>query len=121
MERFFMQEAEFAEATSQETPPERLEELSQQEELKVVIAANAATPASVLKRLGREGESGVRRAVVGNPNAPLETLYRLACEFPQEFLANPLLPLLEITNPLFLQKMSGVPLLHLLRCEDFPS
>lgn len=116
-----MQEAEFAEAASQETPPERLEELSQQEELRVVIAANAATPASVLKRLGREGESRVRQAVVGNPNAPLETLYRLACEFPREFLANPLLPLLEITNPLFLQKMSGVTLLHLLRCEDFPS
>ncbi|MBX5449302.1 hypothetical protein [Thermogemmatispora sp.] len=109
-----------AEAQSLETAPERLAELSQQPALRSLVAANPATPPAVLEQLSRERDLSVRRAVARNPNTSLDLLLELAREFPHEFLANPILPLLNLTQPDFIKQASPQAWLQLLRCEETP-
>ncbi|WP_052887981.1 hypothetical protein [Thermogemmatispora carboxidivorans] len=109
-----------AEALDLDTPPERLTELSQQPALRPLVAANPATPPAVLEQLSRERDLSVRRAVARNPNTSLDLLLELAREFPHEFLSNPLLPLLNLTQPDFIKQASPQAWLQLLRCEETP-
>nr|BBH94904.1 hypothetical protein KTA_31030 [Thermogemmatispora argillosa] len=109
-----------AEAQSLDTAPERLAELSQQPALRPLVAANPATPPAVLEQLSRERDLSVRRAVARNPNTSLDLLLELAREFPHEFLANPILPLLNLTQPDFIKQASPQAWLQLLRCEETP-
>ncbi|MBE3564608.1 MAG: hypothetical protein IMW90_02650 [Thermogemmatispora sp.] len=109
-----------AEAQNLDTPPERLSELSHQPALRPLVAANPATPPVVLEQLSRERDLTVRRAVARNPNTSLDLLLELAREFPHEFLANPILPLLNLTQPDFIKQASPQAWLQLLRCEETP-
>ncbi|WP_376794966.1 hypothetical protein [Thermogemmatispora sp.] len=109
-----------AEAQSLDTAPERLAELSQMPALRPLVAANPATPPAVLEQLSRERDLSVRRAVARNPNTSLDLLLELAREFPHEFLSNPVLPLLNLTQPDFIKRASPQAWLQLLRCEETP-
>ena len=108
------------EAGNPETTPARLAELAQERELKPIIAANPNTPPSLLETFALDPNEAVRRATAQNPNTPLAQLLKLIEEFPHEFLCNPILPLLNLTQPDFIKKASPKAWLQLLRCEEIP-
>jgi hypothetical protein len=107
----------FAEAENMDTSAERLEELARYPRLQPLVAANPATPASILKRLAKEQDVAVRRAVALNPNTPVDQLCLLAVEFPEEFLRNPVLPILNLTRPTFIEGLAFEAWCSLLRFE----
>jgi hypothetical protein len=59
-------------------------------------------------------------AVAANPNTPVETLMRLAGVFPEQFCANPALPLLLLENPNLPAEMPPATLRSLLRYASVP-
>lgn len=108
----------FTEAADMDTRPIRLAILARHAVLHQLIAANPATPADVLAQLSESSEVEVRRAVTLNPNASLQVLGRLASEFPQEFLRNPILPILNMTQPDFIKKLPVLAWAGMLRSEQ---
>jgi hypothetical protein len=110
----------FTEAADMNTPGKRLEELSRFSDLLLLIAGNPATPPSVLAQLARESEVEVRRAVVLNPNTSLPVLGQLVGEFPEEFLRNPVLPMLNMVKPEFIKELPFLAWASLLRFENLP-
>lgn len=108
------------EAANPDTPPEHLAVLSRERVLMPLIAGNPATPASTLEILGKELDKSIRAALVQNPNTPVALLVRLADEFPDRFLANPVLPLLNLSQPDFIKNIPTHTWLHLLRFENVP-
>lgn len=111
----------FAEAANMDTPPQRLTELVRYAVLQPLIAANPATPPDTLEQLREASDPAIRRAVAQNPNAYVTTLGRLASEFPREFLHNPIIPLLNMTRPRFIQELPPTAWISLLRFENIPS
>jgi hypothetical protein len=110
-----------AEAASMDTPLGRLDELAHQPRLIPIVAANPATSAETLEKLAKSNDEAICRAVAHNPNTPVAVLLRLAQRFPQEFLSNPVLPLLNLSQPDFIKKLDGSAWLHLLRSDRVPS
>lgn len=117
MDEAGLPDAAFAEATDIYTPAERLQELAYDVALQPLVAANPSTPSIVLARLGEARQISVRRAVVQNPNAPLHTLGQLAGEFPEEFLRNPVIPILNLARPNFVEELPFLAWASLLRFE----
>lgn len=107
----------FTEAADMDTPAKRLAELARFPVLLPLIAANPATPANVLAQLSSASEVAIRRAVALNPNASLHILGELAKEFPGEFLHNPVLPILNMTQPAFIKMLPFLAWASLLRYE----
>jgi hypothetical protein len=87
------------EAADPRTAYDRLVELSQHPALAPIIAANPAAGANLLRDLAASDDASTRAAIAANPNAPLDTLLRLAGDFPAAFCANPVLPLLLLEQP----------------------
>jgi hypothetical protein len=110
-----------AEAASMDTPPGRLDELARQPALKPIVAANPATFGATLETLMDEKDTAVRQAIAGNPNTPVRHLLTLAREFPLEFLSNPVLPLLNLSQPDFIKSLPEGGWLQLLRYDRVPS
>jgi hypothetical protein len=110
----------FAEAANMDTPPERLTELVRYAVLQPLIATNPATPPDTLEQLREANDPAIRRAIVQNPNAYVTTLGRLASEFPQEFLRNPIVPILNMTRPRFIMEFPPAAWISLLRFENIP-
>ncbi len=108
----------YAEAEDVNTPGERLNILANHDALQRLVAANPATPERTLKRLSTSHDVAVRRAVASNPNTALSDLRTLVFEFPLEFLRNPVIPLLNLTQPDFFQKLSPLAWASLLRFTD---
>jgi hypothetical protein len=86
-----------------------------------ITAANSIhTTPELLTELAVHEDIQVRQAVAGNPNAPIDVLLQLVEEFPQEFLKNPILPLLQLENPEFYQLIPYPIIRNILACEDAP-
>src|SRR5579884_3786684 len=83
-----------AEATNPETSPERLAKLAKNERIAPFVAAN--------------------------PNTSVETLLALAQAHPQEFLDNPILPLLHLEDPRQLTQIERLGALAVLRFGNVP-
>ncbi|BCL77556.1 hypothetical protein ccbrp13_00210 [Ktedonobacteria bacterium brp13] len=111
----------FTEAVDMDATSERLTELARYGVLQPLIAANPATPAVILEQLGKSSDATIRRAVAQNPNTPVSLLCSLAGEFPQEFLRNPLIPILNMTSPRFIHRLSVFSWASLLRFENIPA
>lgn len=109
-----------AEGANPDTPPERLTELAAQPALQMVIAANPGTPETTLEMLSQEKNPAIRARLAQNPNTPLPILINLAQEFPHEFLANPVLALLNLASPDFLKQFPPSTWFQLLRCQELP-
>jgi hypothetical protein len=110
-----------AEAASIDTALGRLDELAHQPRLMPIVAANPATSAETLEKLAKSNDEAIGRAVAHNPNTPVPVLLRLAQKFPLEFLSNPILPLLNLSQPDFIKKLDGAVWLQLLRYDRVPS
>jgi hypothetical protein len=134
-----------AEAADPRTPLQRLRELAHDPRLAAIVASNPAVVANLLSELTEGGEFSqlvatlvglpVGRAdphkffdsndetlasVAANPNTPVEALMRLAGVFPEQFCANPALPLLLLENPNLPADMPPATLRSLLRYANVP-
>lgn len=108
------------EAADINTAPERLAYLAHNKSLWLLLAANPATPSAILERISKTRVPEERRVLAKNPNTPEATLFMLAIDFPHEFLANPLIPLLYMVEPDFMRKFDFQAWKSLLRCEEIP-
>ncbi|KAF3888683.1 MULTISPECIES: HEAT repeat domain-containing protein [Nostocales] len=110
------------EAASEETSQLRLEELARSStELCRIVATNPSAAPELLRELGYSADEITRRSITSNPNTPVEDLLELGTEFPEEFLNNPILPLVVLENPNFLADISQESLLILLKHDAVPS
>lgn len=62
-------------------------------------AQNENTSSEILAELAQIEDSLTRKYVASNPNTPVEILQKLASEFPEEIMANPILDLLILESP----------------------
>ncbi|WP_161768762.1 variant leucine-rich repeat-containing protein, partial [Picosynechococcus sp. NKBG042902] len=106
------------EAQAETTTPERLQELATNPKLQEFVAANSAAPKSLLQHLAETGTEAVKKCCAANPNTPKETLLRLAANFPEEFVGNPVFNLLRLENPQLLQDLPQKGLQKLLAKAD---
>ena len=111
-----------AEASNESTSPQRLQELVRTSpELARWVAANSSAPSELLRELSENEDAIVREAVTCNPNTPTEILLELAGEFPEGFLDNPILPLLCIERPDFINTIPIQTAVSLLQSERAPT
>ena len=66
-----------------------------------MIAVHAAASPNTLSKLLRSADRETRAGVAANPNTSLDGYVELACDFPGEFLKNPLLDILLLERPFF--------------------
>jgi hypothetical protein len=66
------------------------------------LAQNPQTLPERLRELSLDEDPTILAAIAENPSTPLETLLALTQRFPQEFLRNPVLPWLLLEHPYFL-------------------
>jgi len=108
------------EAIDENTPPERLEQISQQSiEMARWVAINYAAPPELLTKLYQLEDSEVQKALVLNPNTPTEILMALGENYPQELLNNPVWDLLLLENPNLYAEIPEETLLSLLDIKEF--
>jgi hypothetical protein len=94
------------EASDPQTSPERLQWLATEHPaLQLLIAANPAAPPEWLASLRQNTNTALRREAVKNPNTPIQTLFLMGAEFPQDLLANPTFSLSFLENPDLFRKV----------------
>jgi hypothetical protein len=92
------------EASSPETTPERLEELSKESAaLSRLVARNPSTPQRLLKEFASSADEMLCFAVAQNPSAPKPTLFKLGERFPRALIQNPVLSLFLLEDAGLLQ------------------
>jgi hypothetical protein len=110
-----------AEASNENTAPQRLEELARSSpELAQRVVQNPSAPPELLRELSRLKNRIVRQNITTNPNTPTDILRELAGHYPEAFLENPIVSLLFIEQPDFLQTLSSHTVFRLFRCEAVP-
>ncbi len=118
---FLIMEQMHEEATNEQTPPERLSELAQiNPTLAGLVANNPNATPELLRELADNEENFLRKNVAANPNAPMEVLWKLGEEFPQEVLENAVLPLLLLENPNLLEEIPQETMTSFLKCSAVP-
>lgn len=116
-----MSDTKLDEAKSLTTSPERLAELiSMSVELARAVAANPNAPPKLLQKLSKYNDLKTRQNVALNPNTTMYVLFKLGKNFPEEFLNNPILGLLLLENPNFLESVPTDTFIELLRVVDVP-
>ena len=106
------------EALSESTPVDRLRALAHQDvKLARLVAANVMAPPDLLDELGHSADDATRKAVTGNPNAGMPTLFRIGSQFPEQLLCNPVLDLLLLENPNLLAAIPKGTLRRMLKRE----
>lgn len=109
-----------AEAASMDTDPARLADLACYPMLAPIVAENPSTHLDTLTYLYNLDIPEVRRGLARNPSAPIDLLFKLVRECPADFLQNPLLPMLNLTQPNFAKEIPSLSWAGLLRCEEVP-
>ncbi len=108
-------------ASDENTPPDRLWVLAKQSiELQRLVAKNPSAHPELLRELAYSDNKGICEGVVSNPNTPIDALLKLAELFPQQFLANPVFPLLLLENPNLPIEISYWTLLKILEQDEIP-
>ncbi len=111
-----------AEASSETTSSQRLEELARTSTtLARRVAQNPSASAQILHELSYHHDRTTRQYVTANPNTPTESLLELAADFPQTFLDNPIFSLLYLEQPHFIQTLPTQTAVKLLQCEQAPT
>ena len=110
-----------AEAVSEQTSPKRLEFIaSLNENLARLVARNPSADSELLTILASSGDVVIRAGVAGNPNTSPDILWKLAVEFPKEFLNNPVLPFLFLEDSNCVSKQSFSTIIRLLEENAVP-
>ena len=111
----------YDEASSENTAIDRLRFLAVTHlSLAILVARNPNADAELLTELSFSKDCGVRAGITINPNTPLAILWKLATNFPQELLANPILSLLPLENPNFIQQIPEKTLKVLVEQNNIP-
>jgi hypothetical protein len=109
-------------AASETTPPEVLVKLVRSDvKLARIVAKNVAATPELLAALTVSTDEITRRNVAGNPNTPMEILWGLGEEFPEELIENPILSLWFLENPNFLANVPHKSIISLLKHESIPN
>lgn len=108
-------------AADPSTPVEQLAEYFRSEHLHPSLAENPALPQKMLVELAQSRKAVVRKRVAANPNVPYDLMLELAKEFPDQFLENPVFPLLLLENPLMFAEWPIPSLKGLLRGKNPPT
>lgn len=95
-------------------------ELALDAQLVPLIAANPATPAQLLEQLSLSETYAIRRVIAANPNISPALLLLMTRGFPREVLANPIVHLLNLSQPDFFKELSVEAWLRVLSCEQIP-
>jgi hypothetical protein len=91
------------------------------EEIARQMAADPMTKPWQLARLARSDDVETRRLVTQNPSTSQVILYFLAEEFPEDFMQNPILALLQIESPDLIEKLPSSLVKKLLGLSPVPS
>lgn len=116
-----MSDVKLDEAKNIATPPERLIELvGISTELARAVAANPNAPSKLLEKLSKFDDLEIRQNVTLNPNTATNILFKLGKDFPQELLNNPILTLLLLENPNFIENIPTDTFIELLLVANVP-
>src|SRR5215472_17419739 len=86
------------------------------------LCAEAANPETAPERLVELANvAPLRQIVAANPNVPAGLFFDLGREFPREFLANSLLPMIYLVDPQELMEVNKLTALTVLRLDETPS
>ncbi|MEA5593221.1 hypothetical protein [Rivularia sp. UHCC 0363] len=110
-------------AASPYTSSDRLEKLARMNgNLAMIVAKNPATPPELLAKLYWNSTpfSSMRRNIVLNPNVPIDLIWQLILEFPQEILSNPIFNDLLKSNPDLVKESPDETFINLLKSEHIP-
>lgn len=66
------------------------------------LAQDENTASKILANLAKSDDYQTRQYVMANPNTPTEVLFSLGAKFPEELISNPVLNLLILENPYFI-------------------
>ena len=103
-------------AKNPSTPPKTLATLlGQDSATDRLLSKHPRASAELLEQLSHSSDKATRARVTGNPNTSSETYLRLGAQFPEEFLANPILDLLLIENPTLLHGLPDTMLVQIMR------
>ncbi len=84
------------------------------------IAANPATDPKILKRLSKSGVDCLLEAVAGNPNTPIQVLWKLIKSFPHQVVNNPVFDLITLTDPNWIIGILAEDLLLIMQQPSIP-
>ena len=85
-----------------------------------IAAEDVSTDQEILHKLAQSSDKATREAVAANPNAPTDVLLKLAAEFPQQLLNNPIFSFLLLENPNLVAEIPLPSLRSLLKLENVP-
>ena len=85
-----------------------------------LIARHPKAGAALLEKLSHSSDRTTRALVTANPDTPPAVYLRLGAQFPNEFLANPMLDLLFLEHPALLQELPDNLLVQVLRKPNCP-
>lgn len=111
-----------AEASNENTSPQRLEELARSSlELAQQVAQNPSAPPELLRELSRTRDRIIRRNITANPNTPTDILRELAVRYPDAFLENPIVSLLCLEQLDFIKTLPTHTAFRLFQRETVPT
>jgi hypothetical protein len=85
------------------------------------IASYPEAEPEVLRKLSKSWDVCTQKLVAGNPNTPIDTLWDLISDFPNQILENPVWPLVMLTNPNWIEEVPEEKVIALLKKPGIPS
>lgn len=109
------------EAANEDTSQQRLQELARvSTELARIVAKNPNADPNLLRELAASLDETTRKEVIANPNIPIDLLWKLGEEFPEQLLDNFVFSLLLLENPNLPADMPAATLASLLKIDAVP-
>jgi hypothetical protein len=84
------------------------------------LSKDPTTDQQKLLKLQQSYDGITRQNVAGNPNTPIEAIWKLAKEFPYQVIENPVFPLITLGNPQWMMEIDNNDLVELLNQPQVP-
>jgi hypothetical protein len=84
------------------------------------LAADPTTAPEMLRALSKSFDSVMHKAIAGNPNTPIDILWKLIEDFPHEVVNNPVFPLIALESPDWITAIPQENLITLLKKPNIP-
>jgi hypothetical protein len=75
----------------------------------------------ILLKLHHNSDQITRQNIAGNPNTPIEVIWKLAKEFPYQVIENPVFPLITLGNPQWIMEIDNNDLVGLMNQPHVPN